>query len=320
MILQFVLVLGELVGIGLEFCFCFIQQLCIDCWLFVFVDLDILWVVVVVFVLFLQFLFEDVIVCQLGDLLLCEVCNIILLCFGELDLVNVGVVIGVFFQVGQVCLDGCLDGVVIGLVYKVVINQGGIVYSGIIELLVGQVGVEVVMMFVNDIVCVVLVIMYLFLCVVVDVIIVEGLMVILYIVYVVLCCEFGIVMLCIVVFGLNLYVGEDGYLGCEELDLIILLLDWLWVQGMDLVGLLLVDIVFLLVRLIGFDIVLVMYYDQGLLVFKYSGFEQVVNIILGLFYLCVVVDYGIVLELVGWGIVDFFSLFVVMFLCVWLVC
>lgn len=116
-------------------------------------------------------------------------------------------------------------------------------------------------MLVNYIVCVVLVIIYLLLCEVVDVIIVFSLEYILCMVYVVLCCEFGLFVLCIVVFGLNLYVGEDGYLGCEELDLVILLLQCLCVEGMDLVGLLLVDIVFLLVKLVGFDIVLVMYYD-----------------------------------------------------------
>lgn len=37
-------------------------------------------------------------------------------------------------------------------------------------------------------------------------------------------CDFGFVMLCIFVMGLNLYVGENGYFGCEEIDVILLVL------------------------------------------------------------------------------------------------
>lgn len=37
---------------------------------------------------------------------------------------------------------------------------------------------------------------------------------------------------------------------------------------------------------------------------KYKGFGVLVNIMLGLFFVCILVDYGIVLDLVGIGEVD----------------
>ena len=49
----------------------------------------------------------------------------------------------------------------------------------------------------------------------------------------------------------------------------------------------------------GFDAVLAMYHDQGLPVLKYAGFEQAVNITLGLPYPRVAVDHGTALDLAG---------------------
>ena len=45
-----------------------------------------------------------------------------------------------------------------------------------------------------------------------------------------------------------------------------------------------------------------MYHDQGLPVLKFAGFEQAVNITLGLPYPRVAVDHGTALELAGKGI------------------
>ena len=44
-----------------------------------------------------------------------------------------------------------------------------------------------------------------------------------------------------------------------------------------------------------------MYHDQGLPVLKYSGFEQAVNLTLGLPYPRVAVDHGTALDLAGTG-------------------
>ncbi len=58
-----------------------------------------------------------------------------------------------------------------------------------------------------------------------------------------------------------------------------------------------------------------MYHDQGLPVLKYSGFEQAVNLTLGLPYPRVAVDHGTALELAGKGIADPSSLFAAVDTC-----
>jgi len=84
---------------------------------------------------------------------------------------------------------------------------------------------------------------------------------------------------------------------------------------MDLVGPLPADTAFLPAKLAGFDTVLAMYHDQGLPVLKYSGFEQAVNITLGLPYPRVAVDHGTALDLAGRGIADPSSLLAATALC-----
>ena len=78
---------------------------------------------------------------------------------------------------------------------------------------------------------------------------------------------------------------------------------------MRLVGPLPADTAFLPAKLHGFDAVLAMYHDQGLPVLKYSGFEQAVNLTLGLPYPRVAVDHGTALDLAGKGLADPSSLF-----------
>jgi 4-hydroxythreonine-4-phosphate dehydrogenase len=78
---------------------------------------------------------------------------------------------------------------------------------------------------------------------------------------------------------------------------------------MDLIGPLPADTAFLPQKLGGFDAVLAMYHDQGLPVLKHSGFENAVNITLGLPYPRVAVDHGTALELAGRGLADPSSLF-----------
>lgn len=202
---------------------------------------------------------------------------------------------------------------IIVLVYKGVINEVGIFFFGYIEFFVDFIYiVQVVMMLVICGLCVVLVIIYLLLCEVVDVISDECLFWVVCIFYVDLCDKFGIVYLCILVCGFNLYVGEGGYLGWEEIEVIEFCFECLCGEGFDLVGLLLVDILFIFKYLEYCDVVLVMYYDQGFFVFKYKGFGVVVNVIFGLLIICIFVDYGIVFDLVGSGCIDSGSLQVVL--------
>ena len=84
---------------------------------------------------------------------------------------------------------------------------------------------------------------------------------------------------------------------------------------MDLVGPLPADTAFLPQKLRSVDAVVAMYHDQGLPVLKYSGFEQAVNLTLGLPYPRVAVDHGTALELAGKGTADPSSLFAAVATC-----
>lgn len=315
MLPQLALVPGEPAGIGPELCLRLIQQPRGDCRLLAFADPDTLHAAAAALSLPLQLLPEDAIARQPGDLPLRVVPNAVPSRFGTPDPANAGAVIGALRQAGQACLTGELAGVVTGPVHKAVINEGGIAYSGTTELLADQARTPVVMMLANEIVRVALATTHLPLRSVADAITAEGLALTLQIVHDALQRDFGLASPRIAVLGLNPHAGEDGHLGREELDLIIPLLERLRARGMDLVGPLPADTAFLPVKLAGFDTVLAMYHDQGLPVLKYSGFEQAVNITLGLPYPRVAVDHGTALDLAGRGIADPSSLLAATALC-----
>ncbi|HAU81003.1 MAG TPA: 4-hydroxythreonine-4-phosphate dehydrogenase PdxA [Stenotrophomonas sp.] len=315
MLPQLALVPGEPAGIGPELCLRLIQQPRTDCRLLAFADPDTLQAAAAALSLPLQLLPEDAIARQPGDLPLRAVPNAVPSRFGTPDPANAGAVIGALRQAGQACLSGELAGVVTGPVHKAVINEGGIAYSGTTELLADQARTPVVMMLANDIVRVALATTHLPLRAVADAITADGLALTLKIVHDALQRDFGLASPRIAVLGLNPHGGEDGHLGREELDLIIPLLARLRAQGMDLAGPLPADTAFLPAKLAGFDTVLAMYHDQGLPVLKYSGFEQAVNITLGLPYPRVAVDHGTALDLAGRGLADPSSLLAATALC-----
>jgi len=127
--------------------------------------------------------------------------------------------------------------------------------------------------------------------------------------------DFGIAVPRIAVLGLNPHAGEAGHLGREEIEIIEPVLRMLRGEGMQLLGPLPADTAFLPAKLREADAVLAMYHDQGLPVLKFSGFEQAVNLTLGLPYPRVAVDHGTALELAGKGVADPSSLFAAVATC-----
>ena len=235
--------------------------------------------------------------------------------FGTPHAANAASTIAALEGAGRACLDGTLDGMVTGPVHKAAINAGGIAYDGTTGLLARQAGCDVVMMLANDIVRVALATTHLPLRQVADALDAEGLERTLRILHAALRRDFGIAEPRIAVLGLNPHAGEDGHLGREELDLIAPLLERLRAAGMVLDGPLPADTAFLPAKLRGFDAVLAMYHDQGLPVLKYSGFEQAVNLTLGLPYPRVAVDHGTALDIAGSGRADPSSLFAAIDTC-----
>ncbi|MFM2318974.1 MAG: 4-hydroxythreonine-4-phosphate dehydrogenase PdxA [Pseudomonadota bacterium] len=113
--------------------------------------------------------------------------------------------------------------------------------------------------------------------------------------------KFGLKQPRILVCGLNPHAGEGGYLGMEEIDVLIPTIRQLQQQGLHLTGPLPADTLFTPRHLQQADAVLAMYHDQGLPVLKYAGFGKAVNITLGLPIIRTSVDHGTALDLAGTG-------------------
>jgi len=309
------LVPGEPAGVGPELCVRLVQQPRDDCDLIAFADPDTLQAAASTLDLPLRLLPAGANAHQPGDLPLLPVTNPMPALPGSPDPRNAGAVVAALHAGAQACLDGTLQGLVTGPVHKATINAGGIPYTGTTELLAGQAGREVVMMLANDVVRVALATTHLPLRKVADAITDASLECTLRILHAALVRDFGIARPTIAVLGLNPHAGESGHLGHEEQRIIEPLLAALRDEGMDLVGPLPADTAFLPAKLRGFDAVLAMYHDQGLPVLKYSGFEQAVNITLGLPYPRVAVDHGTALDLAGRGVADPSSLFAAVAKC-----
>jgi 4-hydroxythreonine-4-phosphate dehydrogenase len=234
---------------------------------------------------------------------------------GQPDPANAASVIAALEAGGRACLDGRCAGLVTGPVQKASINAAGIAYSGTTELLARQADVDVVMMLACPGLRVALATTHLPLRAVADAISATGLARTLRILHAALRRDFAIGAPRIAVLGLNPHAGEEGHLGREEIELIEPVLATLRGEGMQLVGPLPADTAFLPQRLREVDAVLAMYHDQGLPVLKHAGFEQAVNITLGLPYPRVAVDHGTALDLAGSGRADPSSLIAATRLC-----
>jgi 4-hydroxythreonine-4-phosphate dehydrogenase len=309
------LVPGEPAGIGPELCVRLVQTLRRDCRLVAFGDPAVMQAAAHALGLPLNLLEAGADATAPGDLPFVTVANAAPSRFGVTNPRNAAAVIAALTQAADGCLAGHFAGVVTGPVHKAVINDGGIAYTGTTELLARHAGCEVVMMLANDIVRVALVTTHLPLRAVPDAITEQALRHAVTTTASALQRDFGIATPRICVLGLNPHAGEDGHMGREELDLIIPVLDALRAEGHNLIGPLPADTAFLPGKLSGFDAVLAMYHDQGLPVLKYSGFEQAVNLTLGLPYPRVAVDHGTALSLAGKGIADPSSLFAAVRTC-----
>lgn len=224
--------------------------------------------------------------------------------FGQADPANAAAVIAALRAAVAAALAGRIDGLVTGPVHKATINRGGIAYTGTTELLADETGSDVVMMLANPRLRVALATTHLPLRAVPDAITPASLERVLRIVDAALRRDFGIAEPRLRVLGLNPHAGESGEMGREEIDVIIPVLERLRAQGLRLEGPLPADTAFLPAHRDDFDAVVAMYHDQGLPVLKASGFEDAVNITLGLPFPRVAVDHGTALPLAGKGLAD----------------
>ncbi len=108
----------------------------------------------------------------------------------------------------------------------------------------------------------------------------------------------------ILVAGLNPHAGESGHLGREEIEVITPALEAARTRGIDAVGPLPADTLFVPQLLAGADAVLAMYHDQGLPVLKMQSFGGGVNVTLGLPIIRTSVDHGTALDRAGTGRIE----------------
>jgi 4-hydroxythreonine-4-phosphate dehydrogenase len=221
---------------------------------------------------------------------------------GQLNPVNSHYVLALLKRAVQGCLSGEFSAMVTAPVHKGVINDAGIPFTGHTEFLAEKTATPlVVMMLVGGGMRVALATIHLPLRKVADTITAGLLEQILTILNRDLQSRFGIAHPRILVAGLNPHAGEGGYLGREEIDMMIPLLNKLRAQGMAVSEPLPADTLFAQHRLAQCDAVLAMYHDQGLPVLKHASFGSGVNITLGMPIIRTSVDHGTALDLAGTG-------------------
>jgi len=113
----------------------------------------------------------------------------------------------------------------------------------------------------------------------------------------------------IAVAGLNPHAGESGLFGFEEQEHIIPAVKTALESGIDVYGPLPPDTVFYKAIKGEFDIVVAMYHDQGHIPIKVLGFDEGVNITLGLPIIRTSVDHGTAFDIAGKGVASEKSMF-----------
>ena len=230
---------------------------------------------------------------------------------GQLNAANAGYVLPLLDQALAGCRSGEFAAMVTAPVHKGVINDAGIPFTGHTEYLAEKTATpQVVMMLAGGGLRVALATTHLPLKEVPAAITQASLTQTLRILHQDMGRKYGIAQPRILVAGLNPHAGEGGYLGREEIDVIIPVLERLRGEGMHLIGPLPADTMFTPPLLARGDCVLAMYHDQGLTALKFASFGQGINVTLGLPIIRTSVDHGTALELAGTGQADPGSLFV----------
>ncbi|WP_094604549.1 D-threonate 4-phosphate dehydrogenase [Sporomusa silvacetica DSM 10669] len=109
----------------------------------------------------------------------------------------------------------------------------------------------------------------------------------------------------IAVAGFNAHAGENGLFGREDMDEIAPAVEEARMAGMAVSGPIPPDTVFFRAACRKeFDIVVVMYHDQGHIPIKLLGFDSGINVTVGLPFLRSSVDHGTAFDIAGQGIAD----------------
>jgi len=221
---------------------------------------------------------------------------------GQLEAGNAAYVLDLLNHACDGCIRGEFDAMVTAPIQKDIINQSGVHFSGHTEYLAERSGAELpVMLLATPTLRVALATTHLPLSQVPAAINADVLTHIIRILHHDLSLKFAIQRPHIKVCGLNPHAGENGYLGREEIDIIIPVINNMQQQGIHVSGPYPADTVFTRESLKDADAILAMYHDQGLPVLKHAGFNHAINTTLGLPIIRTSVDHGTALHLAETG-------------------
>ena len=114
--------------------------------------------------------------------------------------------------------------------------------------------------------------------------------------------RFGIAQPRLAVAGLNPHAGESGTMGREDEDIIHPAVQQLRAEGIDAIGPLPADTMFHDEARARYDVAVCMYHDQALIPAKALGFDDSVNVTLGLPFVRTSPDHGTAFGIAGKGI------------------
>lgn len=120
--------------------------------------------------------------------------------------------------------------------------------------------------------------------------------------------KFGIEAPRLAVAGLNPHAGEDGAIGLEDRDIIHPATIQLRQEGIDAFGPLPADTMFHDAARKRYDVAVCMYHDQALIPAKALGFDDSVNVTLGLPFIRTSPDHGTAFGIAGQGVANEASL------------
>jgi len=214
---------------------------------------------------------------------------------GKLDLKNSAYVISMIENATQTCLNRDFRGMITGPVHKNIINQSGINFRGHTEFIAEMCESKSVMAFVSDNMKMALATTHIPLKKEPNSIDSRLLIETIEIIEKDLKTYFGLKKPNIGVLGLNPHAGEQGLLGKEESLIIEPAIKHLNNKNKSIIGPISADTAFL--QKLDLDIILALYHDQGLPLFKFVNPHQAANVTLGLPIIRTSVDHGIALDL-----------------------
>lgn len=233
---------------------------------------------------------------------------------GHLNIENAAYVIHMLEYAAQAALDRTVDGLVTAPVHKSILNKAGFAFQGHTEFFAAYTNMtDIVMLFVlnttkQKLAKVALTTIHIPLAEVPRTLTAKKLESTIKVLHQGLVHQFKQPHPVIFVCGLNPHAGEAGYLGKEEIEIIIPTLETLRQEGFKLVGPLSADSMFTAEHFATADAILAMYHDQALPVVKALSFGKAVNVTLGLPFIRTSVDHGTALDLAGTGKADTGSL------------